>query len=414
MATSRRGTPAAPTLGSTTDQASRGGLFAGTQTNTGTLESNVVVNDSTITVRINDQIQTFTVNQAMDSTLTFTVDEGGGGSSEPDPNAFSGARINGNELVLVRNSLQEQTLILPESTMVDLLPLMNRVTALEDAQYVRSATINGSIVFNPNDAGQLDLTVDTGDTVVFSNAQLSPNVQLARSVTVNGTQWRLDAGTPGTPPVTPMADGSITPTEENIFTAPVAPVQTTTITDGTTDADSVTTTVTTTPPGQDPDPPVTLPPSTVTVGGGGTEVVVTVPADNIDDEGTHTVTTTITVQPSDGGPTTMVTETDVVERFVPFFQSRSDITTEAELTAATASEMAWNGMLTAIPGTGTLYFATTELAATTGRVFAQTDTGFPVRYASLRTVSATDSTGTERNFVVFRIPINGGVTATFS
>ena len=109
----RANTPAAavPTLGATTDQASRGGFF--TQSNVdvvGRLEDSVVVNDSQITISINGDEQSFTLNQAMAETLQFTVEGGGGGgvgpAGPPGPQGPQGVQVP--QVVTVHKDQQDQ------------------------------------------------------------------------------------------------------------------------------------------------------------------------------------------------------------------------------------------------------------------------------------------------------------------
>ena len=107
------------------------------------------------------------------------------------------------------------------------------------------------------------------------------------------------------------------------------------------------------------------------------------------------------------GMIVMNTMSETIERFVPFLQSRSVITSTNR---GTVSMAAWSGEVTAIPGGGTLYIAvlTTALPDTTG--FANI-TGFPVRVSRVGTAPiAISAPGGPISMNVFRFQANAGVT----
>ena len=107
----------------------------------------------------------------------------------------------------------------------------------------------------------------------------------------------------------------------------------------------------------------------------------------------------------------VVTETisETIERFVPFLQSRTTIT---PTNTGTASEAAWSGEVTSIPGTGTLYIGVLETALPAATGFANIS-GFPVRVVRVGTAPiAVPSPSGTISMNVFQFQANAGVSIT--
>ena len=350
MASSRRSTPAIPTSSGAPAIASRGGLF--TTPNASNVDSGTRIpgtgtggpppSDATISVRINDDTQTFTLNQAADGSLNFDVD------------ASAILRYaQGQANTIGTSTLTFDSLVVDDTTGLELIA---------DGDGVRLTSM---------------------DTPVPSRGFIQ-----TRAVNTNA------------------------------LVAPIAPTATVTTTGGVITA-AMTTVTGTNPAGQPLPTSIT---ETATIPSGGTTTVtLTIPDSDIANPmadytapGTYTVTTTATTDNDDTSPTT-TRDTETFTRFIPFFQSRAEPMTSADLTGGTFTSTAgWSNSLTATAGTGVLYFSTTDLAATTGVVTARTSSGFPVRYASLRTIDVEDANGDTLTYTVFRAPADAGVTLTFS
>ena len=101
----------------------------------------------------------------------------------------------------------------------------------------------------------------------------------------------------------------------------------------------------------------------------------------------------------------MSTINEVIERFVPFLQSRTVIT---PTNTGIASEAAWNGNVTAIPGGGTLWIAVLDTVLETNTGFANI-AGFPVRVSRVGTAPiAVPSPSGSIMMNVFQFQANGG------
>ena len=151
--------------------------------------------------------------------------------------------------------------------------------------------------------------------------------------------------------------------------------------------------------------PVVIP--TPVIAGGGGSATVTIPAGDANAPGDYTLTV-MTTTTSPDGMVRMDTVNRNVDRFIPFFQSRSPIT-DVTNTGVTASDAAFGGSLTAIAGRGRLYFLVEQslLASTISQ--AQTNAGFPTNVGSGDAVTVTLADGTTRTFNQFITPVNGGV-----
>ena len=155
------------------------------------------------------------------------------------------------------------------------------------------------------------------------------------------------------------------------------------------------------PPGATPVAPMT----TVNPGGGSATVVI--PGGETNAPGNYVVDIMTDTTGEDG---MVVTETisETIERFVPFFQSRDEITPTV---TGTVSMAAWSGELTSIPGGGTLYVAALQSVLPDATGFANI-AGFPVRVSRVGTtpIGITLADASVAQFNVFRFQANAGVT----
>ena len=396
----RANTPAAavPTLGSTTDQASRGGFF--TQSNVdivGSLQESITVNDSQITISINGVEQSFTLNQADAETLAFTVEGGGGGT--PDGNTFiTTGRVENGMLILTYNNGDDATPIqLPAET---------------DTTYAFDAPGDGTLTITPlgGTAETLTITTNNGggtgtvtggtDSVVIDGATLTIVIDAMGVPTLTYSA----APTPPTPPGGTSPDD----VEDSVFAPAVPETFDFTINPGTggggvANGGDVSPEVTRTNP-DGTTTTITVPEPTVT---DGTDIVVTIPADDAAPEGDYEVTITPTITRPDG--TTEVIR-DIppatYERFVPFFQYRTQPTSAAEVTGGTASMAVWNNEVAAIAGSGSLFIAVEDgLLATTVTQARLNDrvNGFRVRVGVVGSpITVTDSGGQSIVYNIFR------------
>ena len=142
-------------------------------------------------------------------------------------------------------------------------------------------------------------------------------------------------------------------------------------------------------------------------GGGAT---ITIPGGGTNAPGNYMVQIdTDTTSPD--GMVTMDTISETIERFVPFFLSRNEITPTA---MGTPSEAAWSGSVTSIPGAGsTLYVAALRTQLPDATAFADIS-GFPVRVARVGTapIGVTLADASVVQFNVFRLQANPGATVS--
>ena len=457
---------ARPTLTAITDDASRGGLF--TQSNivnpvSGADIQGTIINDSTITlsITINGEVQTqtFTTNQAAASTesFDFTVAGGTGGSADGVVNGGSFDPATGT-LTLTRSNNEPSIPItgftftartdmeindladariaaanISDLTNVDALGVAGTIARVNPAgtgiEFVASppATVTANSFSSVDDTvmitqmGNLvDLearpawegnanTAPTGTTTVLGTDTIqAERITLAADtglVLVNngaGAYTIQAAGTTPPPAGTPTAT---TPPPTSALD--VSPPQTITVTptggtfDTTGGATPVRPTVTP-PPGASPITPTT------NVGTGGTTATVTIPGGDTNDPGNYMVMIETDTTGEDG---MVVTETisETIERFVPFLQSRTVIT---PTNIGTASQAAWSGEVTSIPGTGTLYIGVLETALPDTTGFANI-AGFPVRVVRVGTAPiAVPSPSGTISMNVFQFQANAGVSIT--
>ena len=437
---SRTTTPANPTLTGITDDASRGGLFARSAIAnpvSGADINGVTINDSTIGITINGDRQTFTLNQATGSELTFTV-AGGTTPGTGGSGIFSSATFENDILTL--NGIPPQNPIVVDlnrfATDTELAALRALIpTNIQDLANVAPLGTAGQVL-RVNSAGD-GVDYATPDTAAVSAASFSDmgNVTFtadaalvqadaallwANGTSVSGTNTfngialnpnsnlqfvaSGDGVTIQAIPAAPMARD--TPVPPSSVFVPMAPMTMIEITGGRRDGN---------PSGTLTGPGVSDSNIMIAPGGTDTTVMVSFPDSDMLPPGDYEIETTQPIVPDNPGGPTSVTSMTPVMRIIPFFQSRTDMTTSAQVLAATASDAPWSNSLTAIAGTGVLYFAVraSDLAATSGVVYAMSNTGFPVRYASLREVTVTGS-GQTQTYRIFRAPANAGVMLTFS
>ena len=360
----RANTPAAavPTLGATTDQASRGGFF--TQSNVdvvGRLEDSVVVNDSQITISINGEEQSFTLNQAMAETLQFTVEGGGGGGVGPaGPPGPPG--IQGDQGLPGRDGTQ-----------------------------------------GPPGQDGADATFPANNTQTF---MLSDGSTVTVTIGTDGTLSITQGTAP--PPVNPPSGNTPPPQRDDVFAPALPETFDFTINPGTGGGDvanggDVSPEVTRTNP-DGTTTTITVPEPTVT---DGTDIVVTIPAADASPEGDYEVTITPTITRPDG-TTEVIRDIDpaTYTRFVPFFQYRTQPTSATEVTGGAASMAAWADEVRATTGSGSLFIAVEDgLLATTVTEARLNDrvNGFRVRVGVVGSpITVVDSGGQDIVYNIFR------------
>ena len=442
---------AQPTLTGVTNDASRGGLFDRSNIAnpiSGADVTGTVINDSTIMITLNyadgtNQTQQFTTNQASDGTLTFTVPgsttTGGSGGEVTDGtfDAMAGT------ITLNRQGLSPVVITgvtFNQRSDAD-------INALADARITANTTIVRSVNgVAANDATGA-ITVPTGtvgldnfessDTVVFrqgvtdtsdisadarptwtGNANLHPSgtTPVTGGVQVQNLTIGADTGLvlvdTGSGTYTLRAQRTLVDAAAPTVTAPPAmsaldpaPEQTITYrpqgTDMVTDISNV---GVTTPPG------VTVTPTTDTTGGVGT---ITIPAGETNTPFMYEVTSMVTTTSADGETTTTMEE-NTIDRFLPYFQLRTEPTTATQVLAGTASSEGWptNGSFVVGPaGRGTLWLAVADGLIPDNVLFADQG-GFPVRVAQGRTPSITLDLpgGATQNYDIFRFQAGQGTT----
>ena len=405
MATSRTSIPASPTSVGATDDAALGGIFSRSNLAnpiSGADVNGVAINDSTISITINGNEQSFTLNQSTPGMLNYVIETNTGTGS--DPNAFSGASITGSTLTLIRESGTTVDLTLPSgggTTGIASVVYANGVLTVtgNDGTTASNATaipLLESITVNGNTTNITGTTVDLG--TLTSNAMITvetnnANPDVTDVINVNTTainvggsqvqlQWNanlntLSLSTPGATPPAPAAAPTFTFTAiESALATPTPP--TGLITPG---QDTTITSVTSTITGGDssstnPGVSIAGTPDAIPMGGTTSPVNITyppsdtnTPATDYTNPGTYTITT-VTMGRDTNTPTATPTElnrdVETFTRFIPFFQSRTDMTTSAMITAADASTAAWSGRFTAITGNGRIYIAVlaSELSGT--------------------------------------------------
>ena len=431
---SRTDRPATPTLVDTTDDNSRGGLFV--QSNVSNEVGNTPVaaaNDTTVTLTINDEIRTFTLNSAVDQTLEpITIATTADGA---DSFVMSGMLDTNNQLILTRNNGETvpgidlsalaggagnplMTLVFDNTTRILTATLMDGTTQImSNAIDIGVQTVNGVA---PDAAGNVVIDIP-GGAIRGGNGTiaLTGEADLTGLTIAESTGFQIvEVGTSGTyvfqripvtpPPVDPGDSSTRTLPPTSVFDTPVAPEIVTTITDAMPIVPGdVTTVVTRTPPGGTPTTVSTTPVTTVT---GGDTVDVTVPVGDIDDEGDYDITTTINITPTDpDGDDDPIVVTTPFSRIVPFFQSRTQPTTGLEITTGTNSG-AWTGTVMTIDGAAPLWLAVqdSDLATTVNNVFTQF--GFPVNVSTRPAIMVNDSTGRAITYNIFRVAGVGGNT----
>jgi len=463
MATSRGATPADPTLQATTEDNSRGGLFVRNNIANpvaGTDVSGTSINDTTVTltITIDDDVQTgtFTLNNAQNQNvpITFTGVGGGGSIGIGDPviegevdatgeniilerqggtriTIPTGALVNGGELSTAIGSLQMQIDGLPDpitlfSALTD-TPTLTELQGITSGQFLTADPTTGNIVLGtPRTTVDLNAfessptvtfragTSDSNDISADANIRIA-NDSLANAATATlsdansiivdpATQLRLtqagptgtyvlsaiaQAGEPESQAPTPSsAAGSTPPTPEQrrvMYTAPMG----STITN--IDNVMVNRRVGNT------DTPITIPPANIDTSAG----TVTIPEADASPPGDYNIMADVTTQNDVSMATMTVTESDTIDRFIPYYQSRSPIT-QANYASATPSTEDWNGTITAIAGSGTLYVAALASANPSSNVFAN-NAGFPVRVVYGDTITVPFADGTMRTFNTFQL-----------
>ena len=453
---------ATPTLTAITTEASRGGLFDRSNVAnpvSGADVQGTIINDSTITLEftINGEVQpsqTFTTNQAADSTLSFDFAIAGtgggadgvvnGGSFDSTMGVLTLTRSNNEPSIEItgftftaRTDAEINTLAdariaaasISDLTNVDALGIAGTIARVNPAgtgiEFVASppATVSPASFSSMDDTvvitqmGNLvDLearpawegnanTAPTGTTTVSgTNTIQAERITLAADTGLVLVDNGAGAYTIQAAGTTPPPAGAPTATQPPATSAlDEAPEQTIMITPtgGTFDTTGGATPVrpTVTPPaGTNPITPTT------TVAPDGMSATVTIPAGDTNDPGNYMVQIDTDTTGADG-MVVMNTISETIERFVPFLQSRTVIT---PTNTGIISEAAWDGNVTAVPGGGTLYIAVLDTVLPVATGFANI-TGFPVRVSRVGTAPiAVPSPSGTISMNVFQLQANGG------
>ena len=451
---------AQPTLTGITDDASRGGLFDRSNVAnpvSGADVQGTVINDSEITLSItingDTQTQSFFTNQAAASTESFDFTVAGGtstggsgfevtsGSFDVSTQTLTLNRSGGAQPVTITGFAFSTITEAEVNTLADArigaanIQDLNNVPAIGTSgqvlsvaadgmnlQYVDPATAavssssfaspdmsidiqqNGNIVdleAQPTWTGNTNLA-PTGTTAVTSGVQvqnltIGADTGLVLVDTGSGT-YTLRAQRTLTTAVRP----TVTSPEPRSALLP-APEQVITFrpqgTDMVTAIDNV---GVTTPMG------VTVTPTTDTTGGVGT---ITIPAGETNAPFEYEVTSDVTTTSADG-ETTQTPETQTINRFVPFWQSRSEPMDESDILSGAISQDDWEAsgnQFVAGPGSGLIYLSVLASSVPSNVMFADQAT-FPVRVSLVRSVAVRLADGTQPMFNVFRMPGGNGQT----
>ena len=459
---------ARPTLTGVTDEASRGGLF--TQSNIANpvsgadIEGNTV-NDSTITLSItidgNTQTGTFTTNQAADGTVALTFSGiGGGGTGGGNPVIRGALNDDQTMMVLTLEDLSTVSINISDlvtqtelnaaiagimtggaSTFLELTDTPTAFTTAGDQLRVNTAG-DGLEFFTPappsgimaTDFASPDNTVDIQQGTGVINLQAQPlwegNTGLNDNVGTAGARASsiiLDASTglvlnndgsgnitiqaAGTPiPGPQMPQVSVPPATSALDPAPVTTVEFRPRTGDTVTA--VTGVAATGPNGA-------IPTAMGDASGGiGT---ITIPAEmsgtmaGLNSPGDYTVTATVTTMGADG-TTRDTPESETINRFIPFFQSRAEPTASNPGAASTSAWNTANGFTVDLPSNPSVDMGTIWIAVMTGTAGLPvattrgTQAGFPVRVAHTGTIMIMLADGTMQEFNVFRMQGGQGQT----
>ena len=452
---------ARPTLTGITDDASRGGLFDRSNIASpvsGADVTGTVINDSTITLSItidgDTQTGSFTTNAASDGTVALTFTGVGSTTTGTGGAVVTGGRFDPatNMLILERSDNQPDLMIdgwvFPTRTDSEINTLadarigaanisdLNNVPALGDpgnvlrvssttgqTEWVRpdtasvsdsSFTSNGNTVAITPNGAQVNLesmpewvgnngnaptgTTTVGDGIDVEVRQLTLNADTGLVLVNNGSNnFELRAAAPAPTPAeapvatTPPPSSAISPSPRQVVTFRGAGTDTVT----TLDMTSVTT-----PAGD-----VVMGVTTDVTGGVG---MVTIPAGSTNAPGNYQTVADVTTMSTDG-ETRTTRETETIERFVPFYQSRNLPASATDIVTGMASDAAWTGSLTAIPGSGLIYISVLQNVLPQTTAFAE-QAGFPVRVSFVASYNVTLADGTSPAFNVFRLPGGAGQT----
>ena len=452
---------ARPTLTGVTDDSSRGGLFV--QSNvanpvSGADVTGTVVNDSEITLSItidgDTQTGSFRTNAASDGTVQLTFTGVGGSSAGTGGPVVTGGRFDPatNMLILERSNNQPDLMIdgwvFPTRTDQEINDLadarigaanisdLNNVPALGDpgnvlrvssttgqTEWVRPDTASvsdssftstgGTVAITPNGA-QVNLesrpewvgnngNAPSGTTTVLDGidvevGQLTLNADtglvLVRS---GGNNFELRAAAPDPTPAsaptttTPLPSSAIDPSPAQTITFRGAGGDTVTMLEMT----SVT----------DPAGDIVMGVTESVTGGVG---MIMIPSGATNAPGNYQTVSDVTTMSADGQTRTS-RETETIERFVPFYQSRMEPSSANAIVLGTASDAAWSGSLTAIPGSGLLYISALQNVLPQTTAFAD-QANFPVRVSFVGSFNVSLADGTSPAFNVFRVPGGAGQT----
>ena len=457
--------PARPDLEFTTDDNSRGGLF--NRSNTGNVSgfSPVSVDTHVSNVTFMDRDLTVTLNNG----TSYTVNIPGGGGGTGDFPGFQPTAVNlvGTDLVVTfsdgstqRTNLQtliamgsvesvsysnstarppvQSTQITPDAMgNVDLeipyptefLQLIGTPNSFGSSGEVLRVDNSGTgLEFGPeaaiSEASFEDTSsIEISNDIATNRIRADLRAQSGTQVTIGGMRVTPIIDANGVPqlslnmvPPTPTGptEREITPPPTNIFDPPadqtveidvrdVTSITPPTVTVTDDDGNSITPMVT-----------VTQPPA----GGGDGMVEITLDGDDIDAPGDYTVTTDpISVDDSEGNPTTVDVPPTTVTRTLPAVQSRSPMTTSTEIENGTqdGTEFSASAGTTSIAGSGPLYIAIARAHLSPGgvdRIYC-TISQFPVAMRRTTQSPIAVTSGSETiNYFVYTANINGGVQMT--
>ena len=129
--------------------------------------------------------------------------------------------------------------------------------------------------------------------------------------------------------------------------------------------------------------------------------MITIPAGATNAPGNYQSVSDVTTMSADG-ETRTTRETETINRFVPFYQSRSLPGSANDIVLGTASDAAWSGSFTVIPGSQLVYVSVLQSVVPQITAFAD-QAGFPVRVSFVASYNVTLADGTSPAFNVFRI-----------
>ena len=446
--------PARPDLEFTTDDNSRGGLF--NRSNTGNVSgfSPVSVDTHVSAVAFDESSRDLTIT--LNNGTSYTVDIPGGGGTGDFPGfqttsvTLSAANVwtitfaDGTSHPLDLTTLATQigvtrqevtdivnmaigNLTIP-THFTDLIDTPADYSTASPGEVLRVDSSGGALEFGTA-AGVSEADFEDSSSIAISNDIATSRIradlraQSGTQVTIGGMRVTPIIDANGVPqlslnmvPPTPTGptEREITPPPTNIFDPPADQTveidvrDVTSITPPTVrvtddDGNSITPMIT-----------VTQPPS----GGGDGMVEITLDGDDIDAPGDYTVTTDpISVDDSEGNPTTIDVPPTTVTRTIPAVQSRSPMTTATEIENGTQDGTEFDPMagLTTITGSGTLYIAIARQHLSPGgadRIYVTAAGYFPALRRNNQNAITVTSGSASIDYFVYSANLNANLQLT--